>query len=67
VHFVGGGKVSGPRNDTSTHPAWRTALLHVVVTGYAGSPNGQSLRDLAPETGAYHNEVSIPIVLVCNG
>jgi hypothetical protein len=61
IHFLAGGKVNQltSKNNTSVHPIWKTTLLHVVATGYGGSANVQSLRDLAPETGAYMNEVSI--------
>jgi hypothetical protein len=66
IHFLAGGKVNqlSSKNNTSVHPVWRTTLLHIIATGYGGPANVQSLRDLAPETGAYMNEVSITI---CSG
>lgn len=56
-HLVSGPKLWKQGNDTSVHPAWRSAFVHSVATG-AGTPNAQALRDLAPKAGAYVNEVS---------
>jgi hypothetical protein len=57
-HFVAGGKVSHPDDDTAVLPAWRTALVHLIGTRSATSVGVQSLRELSPESGAYANEVS---------
>ena len=56
IHLVSGPKVWAQGNDTSVHPAWRKSYLHSIATG-AGTPNAQSFRDLAPDSGAYVNEV----------
>jgi hypothetical protein len=57
VHLTAGGKVNEERNDTSVHPSWRKALIHNVATG-GYTPVADSFRELAPEMGAYVNEVS---------
>jgi hypothetical protein len=59
VHLVAGPKVWGadPEGKTSINPMWRRTYAHSISTG-AGTPNAQGLRDLAPDTGAYPNEVS---------
>jgi hypothetical protein len=57
VHLVAGPKVwAQGKDDTSIHPAWRKTYAHSIATG-AGTPNAQALRDLAPDMGAYVNEV----------
>lgn len=56
VHLTAGGKVNENRNDTSVHPSWRTALVHQVATG-GSTPIASSFRELAPNMGAYVNEV----------
>ncbi|KAL1955726.1 hypothetical protein VTO42DRAFT_8124 [Malbranchea cinnamomea] len=56
-HLVGGGKVFDPDDDTSVLPAWRQAYVHLIGTG-VGIPKVDSLRTLAPDTGAYVNEAS---------
>lgn len=61
--------------DNSLNPAWRPAVLHVISErSWAGNTpqteinaathsmtheNGYALRQLAPDSGAYINEVSI--------
>jgi hypothetical protein len=57
-HLVGGGKVFHPDDDTSVLPAWRKAYVHMIGSRYPGSRGVESLRELAPESGAYANEVS---------
>ena len=61
VHFNSGRKVAQNGNNTSVNPYWRETMIHVIATG-VGAPGKaplsvQSLRDIAPNTGAYHNEV----------
>ncbi|KAF2395824.1 FAD-binding domain-containing protein [Trichodelitschia bisporula] len=59
VHFTTGNKVRTGGKDTSVNPAFRKALVHIVATGVgdgATIPNVDSLRELAPNTGAYLNE-----------
>jgi hypothetical protein len=58
-NFVGGGAVASSKEDVSMNPAWRTALTHVIATGYPGNWSVDSLRTLAPDSGAYGNEVSL--------
>ncbi|TGZ81304.1 FAD-binding domain-containing protein, partial [Ascodesmis nigricans] len=41
--------------DTSVLPAWRKSYVHLIGTG-AGAFMADSLRTLAPDTGAYVNE-----------
>lgn len=55
-HLVGGGKVFNPDDDTSVNPAWRQAYVHLIGTGL-GEFTVDSLRTLAPDSGAYVNEV----------
>jgi hypothetical protein len=57
VHLTAGGKVNMDRNDTAVHPAWRKALIHSIATG-GNTPTADSFRELAPDMGAYVNEVS---------
>jgi hypothetical protein len=56
VHLTAGGKVNEERNDTSVHPSWRKAIVHNVATG-GDTPTADSFRELAPDMGAYVNEV----------
>ena len=56
-HLIGGGKVLDPDDETSVLPAWRKAYVHLIGTG-VGIPNVDALRTLAPDMGAYANEVS---------
>jgi hypothetical protein len=56
-HLVGGGKVFHPDDDTSVLPAWRQAYSHVIGYKVPGKASLDSLRVLAPESGAYANEV----------
>jgi hypothetical protein len=58
VHLTAGGKVNEDRNDTSVHPTWRKALIHNVATG-GDTPTANSFRELAPDMGAYVNEVNV--------
>jgi hypothetical protein len=58
VHLTAGGKVHEGGNDTSVHPAWRRTIVHNVATG-GYTPVADSFRELAPDTGAYANEVSL--------
>ena len=57
VHLTAGGMVNVDRKDTSVNPAWRKALIHNIATG-ANTPVANSFRELAPDMGAYVNEVS---------
>jgi hypothetical protein len=56
VHLTAAGKVNEERNDTSVHPTWRKAIVHNIATG-GDTPTAESFRELAPEMGAYVNEV----------
>jgi hypothetical protein len=56
-HLVSGNKVHRPDEDVPVAPAWRTALSHVIGYKVQGKSSVDSLRVLAPETGAYANEV----------
>ena len=56
VHLTAGGKVNEDRKDTSVHPSWRKAIIHNVATG-GYTPIAESFRELAPDMGAYVNEV----------
>jgi hypothetical protein len=62
VHVLTGGQVHKVGDDTSVNPVFRKAYLHVVATG-VGKAIAQSLRDFAPNTGAYINEVAIAFFL----
>jgi hypothetical protein len=55
-HLVGGGKVAHPDDDTAVLPAWRSALTHVIGYKVPGVTSIESLRKLAPKSGAYANE-----------
>jgi hypothetical protein len=57
LHITAGGKVLQPNNNTSVLPAWRKAFVHLTTAGQEVGNIG-SMRDLAPNTGAYVNEVS---------
>jgi hypothetical protein len=63
-HLTGGNKVHHPDDDTSVLPAWRKAYTHVIGYNIPGQASVDSLRRLAPDSGAYANEVrSIQITL----
>jgi hypothetical protein len=62
-HLVGGGKVHNPDDDTGVLPAWRKAYSHVIGYNIPGQANVDSLRKLAPDSGAYANEVSYTLSL----
>jgi len=55
-HLVGGGKVFHPDDDTAALPAWRKAYSHVIGYNIPGKASVDSLRKLAPDSGAYANE-----------
>jgi hypothetical protein len=57
-HLVAGGKVLDERPETSVHPSWREAYIHLIGTGRK-HPDVKSLKKLAPDMGAYANEVSL--------
>jgi hypothetical protein len=57
VHLTAGGMVNTDRKDTAVNPAWRKALIHNIATG-GNTPVANSFRELAPDMGAYVNEVS---------
>lgn len=65
LHFNLGGKVAELGNGTSVSPAWRDSYIHVVVTGYGGAES-PALREWAPNTGAYINEVSSMPIFKCS-
>jgi hypothetical protein len=58
IHLVAGPKVwaADPKGETSINPMWRRTYAHSISTG-AGTPDAGGLRWLAPDTGAYPNEV----------
>lgn len=63
-HLVSGGKAHNPDDDTSVNPAWRKAYVHTI--GYRDDSKNASiasLRELAPNSGAYANEVSVLYVI----
>ena len=50
------GQTVGPGNDTSANPGWREAVL--LIDGFvSNTTNLDGLRELAPDMGAYINEV----------
>jgi len=56
-HLVGGNKVHRPDDpDTAVLPAWRKMYTHVIGYKIIGKPGVESLRQLAPDMGAYANE-----------
>jgi hypothetical protein len=58
-HLVSGGKVHRPDDDIAVLPAWRSALTHVIGYYAPGKTTVDSLRAIAPESGAYANEVCL--------
>jgi hypothetical protein len=58
-HLVVGGKSSRPDDDTSVLPAWRKAYTHLIGIKIPGTVSMDAIRKLAPESGAYANEVRI--------
>ncbi|KAF2427517.1 FAD-binding domain-containing protein [Tothia fuscella] len=56
-HLVAGDAVSRLGADTSVHPAWRKAYIHLIGTGCC-DPKVSMLKQLAPDMGAYSNECS---------
>ncbi|PGG95888.1 hypothetical protein AJ79_09825 [Helicocarpus griseus UAMH5409] len=56
-HLIGGGAVLSSTEDTAVLPAWRQTYVHLIGTG-VGDFKVDSLRKLAPDTGAYVNEAS---------
>jgi len=55
-HLVSGGKAHKPDDDTAVLPAWRNTLTHVIGYNTPGKASIDSLRQLAPDSGAYANE-----------
>lgn len=55
--MLAGNKVAKPDNETSAVPAWRTAIVHAVGMNLAGIMSMDGFQELAPEMGAYGNEV----------
>lgn len=80
AHLVAGGQVAKNKElETSINPAWRTALAHVMFYHDLGNDVGIEARkaarvamtakvarltSLAPESGAYTNEVCLHIFVV---
>jgi hypothetical protein len=64
-NFIAGREVSKDNPDTSVNPAWRTALTHLIGTGYPGNWTVNGLRELAPDSGAYGNEVNFVLSCLC--
>lgn len=62
LHFNLGSKLSTLGNGTSLHPAWRTSYIHTVVTALGGV-EAPTLREWAPNTASYVNEVGLCIDL----
>jgi hypothetical protein len=56
LHVTGGGKVLEGGNETSVMPAWRKTFVHILGTGQ-GTGRVDAMRELAPNMGAYVNEV----------
>jgi len=56
-HLVSGNMTHKLGDDTSVLPAWRKAYAHVITYNVPGKASADSLRKLAPESGAYANEV----------
>jgi hypothetical protein len=56
LHFNTGRGVREKGNGTSVPPTWRKAYIHTIVTGFGGA-EASALREWAPNTGAYINEV----------
>jgi hypothetical protein len=66
-HLVGGGQVINAdrrdRTDNSVLPAWRDTYVHLIATGVGGGgPSAAGLKVLAPDSGCYANEVSLPLI-----
>lgn len=57
VEAVAGNKVHRPDEDVSVLPAWRQAYVQIDVPYYPPLLTGDILREYAPNTGAYSNEV----------
>ncbi|KAB8077598.1 hypothetical protein BDV29DRAFT_153465 [Aspergillus leporis] len=70
-HLTGTGKAVPPPEDNAVLPAWRDALVHVIVgNGWSSDANWETihnsslyatswmdvLRDIAPNSGAYMSE-----------
>ncbi|KAF1991598.1 hypothetical protein K402DRAFT_128773 [Aulographum hederae CBS 113979] len=56
-NVVGGGVISRGGADTSVHPAWRRALVHLIsTTSTQEQPSAAALRAISPASGSYANE-----------
>jgi hypothetical protein len=55
--MLSGNKVAKPDDETSASPAWRTGIVHAVGMNIGGMVSMDGFRELAPEMGAYGNEV----------
>jgi hypothetical protein len=56
-HLTAGGAVlETPVEATSVNPAWRKAWIHLIGTG-VGVPDVKALKEFAPDSGCYANEV----------
>jgi hypothetical protein len=58
-HLVSGGKAHKPSDSTAVLPAWRNTYVHMITYNSPGKANANSLRALAPDTGAYVNEAYV--------
>jgi hypothetical protein len=59
-HLVSGNATwKKPEYENSVLPAWRKTYVHLIGYNYPGKANANSLRKLAPDTGAYANEVRL--------
>jgi hypothetical protein len=62
LHFNIGRGVREQGNGTSVPPIWRKSYIHAIVTAFGGA-EASALREWAPNTGAYINEVSYEYIL----
>jgi hypothetical protein len=57
ILLVSPGTRVGDGKDTSAHPSWRKAVVHVTGMKIGSIMSNDALRTYAPDMGAYGNEV----------
>jgi hypothetical protein len=63
IMAVSGNKAHRPDEDVSVNPSWRRAYAHMISLYFKPFTSADILRQIAPDMGAYGNEVCLLLVI----
>jgi hypothetical protein len=66
IMAVSGNKAHQPDEDVSVNPSWRRAYVHMITFYFKPFTSADILREIAPDMGAYGNEVCSFLVININ-